>query len=302
MEFDEKVKALLPEDAKKVLRFSYHKVKFWNNKLTSKVVDKDQIKADLRKIGLHKGCVALVHSSLSSVGYVRGGADAVIDALLEIVGEKGTVVVPTFPFRGFMADYVQNSPAFDVDKTPSKMGAVTERFRQRPGSIRSAHPTHSVAAIGAHAPFLIEGHEDSLYPFDEASPFWKLIKIKGYVLLLGVGYESMTVLRTFECIVPDFPYRVYLEEPIKLPVVNTEGQEKSIMTKVQNPQVSKIRSNSIIGGYLDKCGVSRIGSIGMATARLVFVGDLLDIMNELLKKGITTYRPVEDEKRELFSE
>jgi len=292
MKFDEKMKALLPEQVKKVLRFGYHKVKFWKNKLTSKVVNKGQIKADLRKIDLHKGCVVLVHSSLSSIGYVKGGADAVIEALLETVGEKGTVVVPTFPFRGLMADYVKNSPAFDVKKTPSKMGIITERFRQRPKSMRSCHPTHSMAAIGAHASFLLGGHENSLYPFDRASPFWKLIKIKGYVLLLGVDYESMTVLRTFECIVPDFPYQVYLEKPIKLRVVNTKGQEKSIMTKVQNPQVSKMRSNSIIGGYLDKYGVSRIGSVGMATARLVFVGDLLDIMNELLKNGITTYQSI----------
>jgi len=293
MKFDEKVKALLAVEAKKVLRFGYHKVKFWKNKLTSKVVSKGQIKADLRKIGLHKGCVVLVHSSLSSIGYVREGADAVIEALLEIVGEKeGTVVVPTFPFRGLMADYVQNSPVFDVKKTPSKMGIITERFRQRPQAIRSCHPTHSVAAIGADASFLIESHENSLYPFDKTSPFWKLIRIRGYVLLLGVDYESMTVLRTFECIVSDFPYQVYLEKPIKLSVVTAKGQEKSITTKVQNPQISKIRSNSIIGGYLDKCRVSRIGSVGMATARLVFVGDLLDIMNELLKKGITTCQSI----------
>jgi len=291
MKFEEKVKALLPVEAKKVLGFGYRKVRFWKNKLTSKVVSKGQIKADLRKIGLHKGSVVLVHSSLSSIGYVRGGADAVIEALLETVGEKGTVVVPTFPFQGLMADYVENSPVFDVKKTPSKMGIITERFRQRPKSIRSCHPTHSVAAIGAHASFLIEGHENSLYPFDKASPFWKLMRIKGYVFLLGVDYESMTVLRTFECIVPDFPYQVYLEKPIKLSVVTTKGQEKSITTKVQNPQISKIRSNSIIGGCLDKYGVSRIGSVGVATARLVFVGDLLDIMNELLRKGITTYRP-----------
>jgi len=284
------VKALLPEEIEKALRFGYQKVRFWRNKLASRVVNGDEIKADLNKLGLHKGCAVLVHSSLSSIGYVVGGADAVIDALLEVVGEKGTVAVPTFPFRGLMADYVQNRPIFDVEKTPSKMGMITERFRQRPDSVRSSHPTHSVAAIGPHASFLTQGHENSLCPFDEASPFSKLIKIGGYVLLLGVDYESMTVLRTFECMVPDFPYQVYSEEPVELHVVDAKGQEKIVMTKAQNPEISKIRSNTIVGRYLDRSGISTIGFVGMAKARLVFVGDLLHIMSELLKMNITTYR------------
>jgi len=289
MKFDKKVKALLPEDIKKVLRSSYRKVKFWKIRFISRALNKDRIKADLEKLGLCEGCVVLVHSSLSSIGYVKGGADAVIEVLLEIVGEKGTVAVPTFPFRGLMADYVQTDPVFDVKKTPSKMGIITERFRQSPKSIRSCHPTHPVAAIGKHASFLTKGHENSFYPFDKMSPFWKLIKIKGYVLLLGVDYESMTVLRTFECIVPDFPYPIYLEKPVKLCVFDAKGQKRSVITKVQNPKFSKIRKNNIIGEYLDKYGVSRIGSVGLARARLVFVGDLLDVMNKLMKKGITTY-------------
>ncbi|UCD58095.1 MAG: AAC(3) family N-acetyltransferase, partial [Candidatus Hydrogenedentota bacterium] len=99
-----------------------------------------KIVADLHSLGLDKGVNIVVHSSLSSLGHVEDGADAVIAALLEVIGETGTLVMPTFTFPP--------EPAFDVDSTRSTTGLLTETFRKREGVYRSAHPTHSVAAFG----------------------------------------------------------------------------------------------------------------------------------------------------------
>jgi len=269
---------------------SFRRQRRFNKIKKTKPVTKQDILNDLRKLGLKEGDIVLVHSSLSAIGYVEGSTDTVIDALLEAVGEDGTIMVPTFPFIDFMASYVKKNPVFDVRRTPSKMGVITEKFRQRTESLRSCHPTHSVAAIGKQALFMTAGHENSYYPFDKSSPFWKLIEIKGYVLLLGVDYESMTVFRTFECIVSNFTFEVYLEKPVELHVIDGEGREKTVVTKVQSPKVSKIRSNSIVGEYFDKHGFSRTGYVGMARSRLIFVGDLMDRMSELLNMGITTYK------------
>ncbi len=147
------------------------------------VVTKDDIVAGLREIGLRRGDLVQVHSSLSSFGYVEGGADAVVDALLETVGPEGTVMVPTFNHG--------QVEVFDPATTPSVSGAITEALRKRPEAFRSLHPTHPYAAIGRDAEELTSEHLD-LLTFDERSPLGKLAARGGWVLLLGVGMSSNT--------------------------------------------------------------------------------------------------------------
>ena len=60
-----------------------------------KLVTPDAIKTALKDIGVQKGQAVMVHTSLSSLGYVCGGAQSVIEALLESVGDEGTIMMPT---------------------------------------------------------------------------------------------------------------------------------------------------------------------------------------------------------------
>jgi aminoglycoside 3-N-acetyltransferase len=146
-------------------------------------VTKADIIAGVRAIGLREGDVAQVHSSLSSFGYVEGGADAVVDALLEVLGPEGTLMMPTFNHGRF--------DVFDIRTTPSVNGAITEALRKRPEARRSMHPTHAYAAIGRHAEHLTSEHLE-LLTFDERSPLGKLSDMGGCVLLLGVGMNANT--------------------------------------------------------------------------------------------------------------
>ena len=108
---------------------------------------RDDISQALRALGLAAGDVVMVHSSLRSIGYVEGGADAVVDALLDVLGSSGTLVVPTFtPSHGHEAD-----PVFDPARDPSEVGRITEVVRTRPGARRSVHLLHSVAALGGRS-------------------------------------------------------------------------------------------------------------------------------------------------------
>lgn len=113
-----------------------------------KHVIKDDIERALRTVGIENGDVVLVHSSVSSFGYVESGADTVIDALLETVGNDGTIVMPTFTWGSF---HDKGKVLFDLVRTPSETGKITEVFRRRKGVIRSTHICHSVAALGPHA-------------------------------------------------------------------------------------------------------------------------------------------------------
>jgi len=160
------------------------------------VVTRDDIAAGLRALGLAPGDMVQVHSSLSSFGYVEGGAKAVVDALLDAIGPEGTLMVPTFNHMCREA-FDDSSEIFDPKTTRSVNGAITEEVRQRPEASRSLHPTHPYAAIGPRAEWLTSEHLD-LKTFDERSPLGKLTSSGGKILMLGVGMNTCTAAHIAE--------------------------------------------------------------------------------------------------------
>ena len=171
-----------------------------------KIIIKSDIVNVLKGIGLKSGDSVMVHTSLSQIGYVCGGAQTVIEALIEVVGEEGTIMMPTQSWKNLdpetgvhwdadEADWDiirENWPAYDKAITPTNtMGSVAEMFRSWPGAIRSDHPARSVAAWGKNAAYLTENHDLSNI-FGEGSPIAKLYELDGKVLLIGVGYDKNT--------------------------------------------------------------------------------------------------------------
>lgn len=154
----------------------------WRNQAT---VDAAMLRSDLDRVGLTSGRAVLVHSSLSQVGHVQGGATAVIDALLDIVSPGGTVLFPAL--TGKETDGPQHAPTMDVRSTPCWTGQIPETARLRHAAWRSVHPTHSVVALGAAAEHSVAGHQHSVTPCDQYSPYFRLIEEDGLILLLGVN-------------------------------------------------------------------------------------------------------------------
>ena len=173
-----------------------------------KPILKEEILSALRSLGLEKGDTVMVHTSLSKIGYVCGGAQTVIEALTQTVGGEGTLMMPSQSWKNLDPEdgvhwdvdrqYWQvirdNWPAYDKHLTPTNtMGAVAEMFRSWPGAVRSDHPARSVAAWGKHAQELTQGHDLSNI-FGDGSPLGRLYDLDGKVLLIGVGYEKNTSL------------------------------------------------------------------------------------------------------------
>lgn len=168
--------------------------------------------ADLRRLGVAEGDLLVVHSSLSRLGWVLGGAQAVVEALLDSVGATGTVTMP-----GHTAEFSDPSrwqhppvpeawwptiraemPAFDPALTPTRdMGAVVEAFRHHPATLRSDHPTVSHLANGPAAASLLV-HHPLEHGFDDRSPLGRLYESDAKVLLLGVGHANNTSLHLAE--------------------------------------------------------------------------------------------------------
>ncbi len=172
----------------------------------------DRIATDLRELGVEAGDTLLVHSSLSELGWVAGGPQAVVDALQRVLTGEGSLVMPTHSTQysdpsvwsnppvpdGWVPQIREGMPPFRPEVTPTRgMGAVAECFRTYPGAKRSRHPLYSFAAWGAEAVDIVADHpfEDAL---GEASPLARVYERDGKVLMLGTEYETNTSLHLAE--------------------------------------------------------------------------------------------------------
>lgn len=177
------------------------------------VLKSDIINA-LKLAGVRKGQAIMVHTSLSGLGFVCGGAQTVIEALLEAAGEEGTIMMPSQSWKNldpaagvhweepeeWWQAIRDHWPAYDKEITPTNtMGAVAEMFRRWPGALRSDHPARSVAACGRYAEYLTENHDLSDI-FGKSSPIGRLYELDGYVLLMAVGYDKNTSLHLADAI------------------------------------------------------------------------------------------------------
>lgn len=167
---------------------------------------------DLTQLGVEPDSTVIVHTSLSALGWVAGGAQAVVEALLETVGVGGTIVMPAHstqlsdpldwqnpPLPQNWIDTTRAAlPAFDPRITSTRgMGQVAECFRCHPGARRSSHPLLSFVAVGPNAIRIVENHPLS-GAFGESSPLGRLYELGARILLLGVGHESNTSLHLAE--------------------------------------------------------------------------------------------------------
>ena len=157
------------------------------------MADLTSLVKDFRALGIRPGMDLLVHSSLRRLGPVEGGADTVIDALLEVLGPEGTLMMSTVS-----GNVTENQPVFDVRHTPSTVGTLSNVFLKREGVIRSLHPVHSVAALGPRAEFFTGGHLECSTPWSPGSPYGKLMRNKGFILFLGTNFTCNTCIHALE--------------------------------------------------------------------------------------------------------
>ena len=149
----------------------------------------EQLAADLATLGVRGGTDIMVHSSMKSIGLVRGGPSIVIDAILAVIGPEGTLLAPSF--NHFQAQ------VFNPLTTPTTNGAIADTLWRRPDAHRSLHPSHSVAAIGPRAEDYVRDHlQNGIWAPD--SPIGRLIDSGGYILSIGVGHNRTTAYHLAE--------------------------------------------------------------------------------------------------------
>jgi aminoglycoside 3-N-acetyltransferase len=210
-------------------------------------MDKNEIVAGLRKMGLKAGDLVLLHSSLASLGQVEGGAQTVVDAFLDVLGESGTLVVPTFGELGIITDVVKNHPK----------------------AVQSIHPKAGVAAIGRKAAEICQDHWKAETAHAEGTPYVRIAQLGGYVCLMGVDQDRSTTLHT-------------VEELLRLPYLKTT---KKTTFKTEEGEVTK-EWKLFPGPHRDFIGLDRLfrgsgkmktGRVGNSEVRLMKSQELIDV-------------------------
>jgi aminoglycoside 3-N-acetyltransferase len=255
-------------------------------------ITRSQLTEDLKKIGVKEGDSLLVHCSLSKIGFVNGGSKEVVAALREVIGNNGTLLFPTFAAAGRNKTHLEEHPFFDIKNTPSQMGVVTEYFRKLDRVYRSFHPTDSVSAMGPLAEYYTNTHFGQLTPYNEFSPFRKLCEKKGKILMLGTTLNgACTNLHTLEDAV-NFKYPVYDEKIIEVKMIDGNGKESMMKTKVHNPEYSAKRNCDALKPLFEKEGVLKNGIVGEANSILIDANKMLEVMiKNYNERGVTMYTP-----------
>lgn len=242
---------------------------------------------EFRTLGVQVGDTLLVHSSFKSFGGVEGGPQTVIDALLEVLGAEGTLIMPTFNF-----DFCKGEP-WDVRTTPSHMGAITNLVRENPAAKRVFHPIYSFAVLGKHAEFLTKERYKSSYGAN--SLFAKLRHLDGKIMVIGLLYnDSMTFFHHVEEM-EGVDYR-YVKEFTGL-VTDEEGHTyKDTFTMLVRDIKQGVQTRvDPMGDLMEEAGVITVRKIGESKVCLMKTNEVYEFTAREMRRDPQLLYSVENE-------
>ncbi len=222
-------------------------------------------------MGLRSGDNVVVHSSLRAIGRVDGGATGVVASILKVLGDRGTLVVPTFRYR------ISPGEVVDLRAQTCATGAIAEAVLRHPAAHRSAHPTHSVAAVGRLAASLMEGHHD-VPTMGLRSPLGRLASSGAKVLLLGVGHVANTILHVAEE-VAGRPKSGVSSEPV--PFIDTAGARREW---IPDPSASCSAGFGSAESGLRELGLVQDGRVGSALSQLMPTKEVIGAVAERIRR------------------
>lgn len=224
----------------------------------------DELVADLRQAGVCEDDILVVHSSLRSIGHVDGGPSTVVESLVQAVGPGGTVLFPALTIDGSVTEFMRRQNVVDLRESPPTTGAISRAAAVREDALRSAHPTHSVVAIGGLASELLSGNQSGQGPCGTESPFCKAAQAGGKILMIGTRNSTNTTLHTIEEIAA--PY-IFIGETFDMEVIDLDGQKHRVAVKGYTTSTPR-NFNGIELRLLEE-GIMTIHRLGQAEMRVI---------------------------------
>lgn len=278
---------------KRILNYSQSRAerRYGQEAAAGKILRIEDIEATLDHLGIVAGDRVFVHSRTAILGQVEGGLIGILETLKQRVGPGGMILMPTFPYRGSFWEYAQTDPLFDVRRTPSHMGWLTELFRRRHDVHRSLHPTHPVAIWGNQAREWVQDHESDPLPFHELSPFGRLYRRGGKILFMELSGIHLTQVHVAEAILRDsFPAAVYLQPTVQMRVIGSDGRDRTIPVLLHDPCITSRVDPRVFYPELEKTGIVRRYMLRGYIPFVVIDGTpFIRFLIEAAHRGVTVY-------------
>ena len=206
------------------------------------------------------------------------------------MGSSGTLLMPTLPFTGTAVEYVQKRTVFDVKKTPSQMGFLTEIFRRSPEVIRSVHPTHPVAVWGRLASEMVRDHAKAGTPCGRQTPYGRLLDHAGKILFLGTDIQVMTFFHTVEEILePQLPFSPFTKEIYSPTSLDEQGNVVVSRLRLFEPYYSRRRNLAKLVPVLRNRRWWSEAQVGGLKAILLKASEVLEATSILVGQRVYCY-------------
>jgi len=241
------------------------------------MINFDELVSEFKRIGLTAGDVLLVHSSFKSFGGVEGGPQTVVDALITVLGNEGTLIVPRFNF-----DFSTYGTPWDIRSTPSQMGIISEFVRKDPRSKKVFHPIYPFCIIGKHADELVKHRYKGGYSKD--SIFHQLRVLDAKIIQIDKVYKGTTIIHHVEEMLK-VDYKYYKDFTGYVIDENGKKYKDTFNLYVRDIEKGYVTDVIPIGKILEQEGVMKIDKIGDATIWYMKAEDVYQCTVNAIKKN-----------------
>jgi aminoglycoside 3-N-acetyltransferase len=252
--------------------------------MSTKTHDFSSLTEDFKRLGIKPCDNVLIHSSMKSIGEVKGGADTVLDVFCEYLAENGNIALPTHSW----AKINYENPVFDPEKEPSCVGILPEIFRKRKGVIRSLHPTHSIAVMGKDAEEFVKNEHLMNTPCGRRGCWGKLINMDFRIMFLGCGTKCNTFIHGVEewNSIPERLSKEYM--PLKIVMPGGTLFDRP-MKHHSDPYGGISQRYDRIMPYMENKGYVTKGKFGDADCVLIKARDTYSLTSELLRQNVNFF-------------
>lgn len=249
------------------------------------IITNDEI--DKLFINLNVNSDLMIHSSFPDIGKIKS-QKYIVNKIYEIINNNHTVLFPAIPIKGSTLDYLKKENEIDFRTLSNAMGYLSVKFEKEKDSYRSLNPTHSVVAIGQRAEWYTSEHHYDETPFTIKSPYYKLLKSRGKILMFGATLDHLTILHVVEDMLGSlFPYNIYSKSyTVKIITKNNENFISKYRT--HNKLSGILRDNTKVNKFIKELPSTKVYKVGAGEVVLIDSKDLFILVLNLMKQGIST--------------
>jgi len=249
--------------------------------------DADKLQEALGGIGLEAGDLLMVHASWNPSNGFKGRPAEMIQAIKQVLGSTGLLSMPSLTYQNqSSSEFLAEGKPMDVRRSPSRMGLLSEVFRRNRDVLRSLSPTHPILAWGERADEFVAGHERVEKPFGMHTPFSRLLEWKGKILTIDAPFSTITFCHYLEGRIADnLPFDLYEPEPVTGVVVDYEGRQIEVPTRVLSKTANRLRRDDWLEEEMKRQGVLRCRKIGNTRLMLADASAMTEVVDKMYAEG-----------------